>query len=54
MRDVDGLRNHVMGEKHVRKALDYKCQVMGIDKQVIHWKNLVFYLKTYLPACSSL
>ena len=34
VRDVDGLRNHVMGEKHVRKAIDYKCQVMGIDKQV--------------------
>ena len=39
-----------MGEKHVRKALDYKCQVMGIDKQVIHWKSLSL-LSLNIPAC---
>ena len=34
LRDRNGLQNHVEGKKHVRKACDYKRQVMGIPKQV--------------------
>ena len=34
LRDRKGLHNHVEGKKHVRKACDYKRQVMGIPKQV--------------------
>ena len=32
--DLKGLRAHVEGSRHVRKAYDYKREVMGIVKQV--------------------
>ena len=34
LRDRNGLHNHVKGKQHVKKACDYKRQVMGIPKQV--------------------